>query len=61
MTDVSVVAKRVMKHLKEKKNIKVFIMQIECADDCTGVVPADNEDDLQVAVDDLLAGFSRFY
>ena len=61
MTDVSVVAKRVMKALEEDKNIKVFITQIEYADDCTGVVAADNEDDLQVAVDDLLAGFSRFY
>ena len=45
---MSMVAKRVMKHLEENKNIKVFIMQIEYADDSTGVVAADTEDDLQV-------------
>ena len=33
---MSMVAKRVMKHLEENKNIKVFIMRIGYADDCTG-------------------------
>ena len=61
MTDVSVVAKRVMKTLEEDRNIKVFVTQIEYADDCTGVVSADDEQDLQVAADELLRGFNAFY
>ena len=61
MTDVSVVAKRVMQALEDTHNFKVYITQIEYADDCTGVVAADTEDELQVAVDELLKGFSSFY
>lgn len=61
MTDVSVVAKRVMSALEDSHNFKVYITQIEYADDCTGIIAADNEDELQVAADELLKGFSRFY
>ena len=35
-------------------------MQIEYADDCTGIVGTDNKDELQVAAYKLLKGFSRF-
>ena len=58
MTDISVVAKRVMKELKDKYNIEVFITQVEYADNTTGIIGAKNEHDLQHA---LLAGSSRFY
>ena len=61
MTDVAVVATRITKALEEEDDIKVFITQIEYADDCTGVVSADSEEDLQVAVNKLLKGFSEFY
>ena len=61
MTDVSVVAKRVAKALAEDDNVRVYITQIEYADDCTGFVSADNEEDLQKAVDKLLTGFGKFY
>ena len=61
MTDISIVAVRVIKELKESHNIDVFITQIEYADDTTGVIGAKDERELQVAVDALLRGFSRFY
>ena len=61
MTDISVVAKRVVKKLKEEQGIEVFISQIEYADDTTGLLGAKNEEELQIAVDALLEGFSQFY
>ena len=39
----------------------MFITQIEYADDTTGLLSACNEEELQIAVDALLEGFSRFY
>ena len=39
----------------------MFITQIEYADDTTGLLSADNESDLQLAVDALLKGFSDYY
>ena len=61
MTDIGVVASRVMKEIKDKHGIEVFITQVEYADDTTGLIGAKNESDLQIAVDALLQGFSRFY
>lgn len=61
MTDISVVTKRVMKKLREKYKMDVFITQIEYADDTTGIIACETERELQIAVDELLAGFSRFY
>ena len=60
MTDVSVVARRVMRRLVEQ-GVNVYITQIEYADDTTGLLAADNEQDLQLAVDALLKGFSDYY
>ena len=61
MTDISVVATRVMKKLKEVYKIDAFITQIEYADDTTGIISCETERELQIAVDELLLGFSRFY
>ena len=61
MTDISVVSRRVQKKLKEYYNMDSFITQIEYADDTTGVIACENERELQIAVDELLAGFGRFY
>ena len=60
MTDMSVVARRVMRKLEEQ-DVKVFITQIEYADNTTGILAADNEHDLQLAVDARLKGFSDYY
>ena len=61
MTDISVVTRRVMKRLEEKYKIKAFLTQIEYADDTTGILSCETERELQIAVDELLAGFSRYY
>ena len=61
MTDVSVVTKRVQKKLTEHYNMNCFLTQIEYADDTTGIIACENERELQIAVDELLAGFGRFY
>ena len=61
MTDVSVVTKRVQKKLKEHYNINCFLTQIEYADDTTGIISCESERELQIAVDELLAGFGEFY
>ena len=61
MTDVSVVARRVMRKLWNKFRIKCHITQIEYADDTTGIIACENERELQIAVNGLLAGFGEFY
>ena len=61
MTDIGVVAKRVSKYLKEHYRIDAFLTQIEYADDTTGIISCQNERELQIAVDELLKGFGKFY
>ena len=61
MTDISVVARRVKKKLLDEYNLESFITQIEYADDTTGIVACETERELQIAVDELLAGFGQFY
>ena len=61
MTDVSVVTKRVQKRLQNLYRINSFMTQIKYADDTTGIISCETERELQIAVDELLAGFARFY
>ena len=61
MTDISVVTARVTKKLKDFYNIDAFLTQIEYADDTTGIISCETERELQIAVDELLAAFGRFY
>ena len=61
LTDISVVAKRVERKLREEYRIDAFVSQIEYADDTTGILACENERELQIAVDELLAAFGNFY
>ena len=61
MTDIGVVARRVVKELKEDWGIEVYINTIEYADDTTGLIGAKTEGELQFAVDALLKAFGDFY
>ena len=61
MTDISIVAKRVTKYLKDFYKIDAFLTQIEYADDTTGIISCETERELQIAVDELLKGFGKFY
>ena len=61
MTDISVVARRVVRELKEDFGVEVYINTIEYADDTTGLVSAKTEGELQLAVDALLKAFGDFY
>ena len=61
MTDIGVVAKRVVRKLKEVDNKDVWCSQIEYADDCTPVIAADDERTLQLGINEMLEGCSRFY
>ena len=61
MTDISVVSSRVKEHLKSFYKIDAFVTQIEYADDTTGLISCSTERELQIAIDELLQGFSRFY
>ena len=61
MTDVSVVATRVKEKLITIDKIDIWVSQIEYADDCTPIMAADTEDDLQAASDRMLAGYNSFY
>ena len=61
MTDISVVSSRVQRKLQEEYRIDSFITQIEYADDTTGIIACSTERELQIAVDELLKGFSKFY
>ena len=61
MTDVSVVAKRVMRKIREVDGKEVWCSQIEYADDCTPVIAADDERSLQLGINEMLEGCSQFY
>ena len=61
MTDVSVVAKRVKTDLMKTDKVNVRVNQIEYADDCTPIMAADAEAELQQASDKMLAGYNAFY
>ena len=56
MTDISIVARRMVKELKEDFGVEVYITTIKYADDTTGLVSAKTE-----AVDALLKAFGDFY
>ena len=61
MTDISVVASRVTEHLNSFYKMDAFLTQIEYADDTTGIISCKTERELQIAVDELLRGFGKFY
>ena len=61
MICISVVAKRTVKRMKDEHNKICEAFTDEFADDATGILGCDNEEDLQLAINIMLEEFLEYY
>ena len=61
MSDISIVARRTEVRAKVEYNIEIVAFTDEFADDASGILGADSEPDLQIAINIMLDEFLKYY
>lgn len=61
MICITIVAKRTVKRMEDEHNVIIEAFTDEFADDATGILGADTEEDLQLAINIMLEEFLEYY